>query len=72
MPVMPIAHRSVVPAPLWALEVLRQRGLIRPPAVANASLPGLEVRPCRFETWLEAGGERRLRLRRPAETPLTR
>lgn len=64
---MAITHRSVVPAPAWALEVLRQRALTRLATGPTPSLPGLEIRACHFETWLAAGGERREHTRRPLE-----
>lgn len=63
MPSMNTDHRSVVPAPLWALEVLRQRRATLLAPQGPRTLPGLEVHPCPFDAWLAAGGERRQRPR---------
>ncbi len=62
-------HRTVVPAPAWALQVLRERSfnpIRQEPQVPE--LTGLEVVECPFEAWLSAGGDRRLM---PRPLPLT-
>ncbi len=54
-------HRTVVAAPAWALQVLRERSFN--PVRQEQQVPeltGLEVVECPFDAWLAAGGERRL------------
>ena len=54
-------HRTVVPAPAWALQVLRERAINSASQVPQRpAVKGLEVVECPFEAWLAAGGERRL------------
>ena len=61
MQAMNTNHRTVVPAPAWALELLRERRISSDlQGLTLPALPGLEVAECPFEAWLEAGGDRRL------------
>lgn len=66
---MQTQHRSVVIAPTWALEAVRQRAQEahdarrKPAPVAAPALRGLDIEPCAFEAWLAAGGERRSQTR---------
>jgi hypothetical protein len=58
-------HRTVVPAPAWALQALRERSVRNARLLTQAPpVKGLEVAECPFEAWLAAGGERR-QLARP-------